>query len=71
MLPLGHARVRMKLIVLNNDTLCCEDCYEPQEPYETDPGLIPYGLVDHGECASCGAKGGPSAQVQAAPTVQG
>lgn len=43
------------LIVLNNDGIMCEDCYEPQN-LEVDPGLIPWARIDSGQCGCCGAE---------------
>jgi hypothetical protein len=42
------------LIVLNNDAIVCEPCYEPQA-LELDPGLIPWARIASGECNRCGA----------------
>jgi hypothetical protein len=39
-------------IALNNDTVICEGCYEPQE-VEVDPGLVPFGYSSL-PCACCG-----------------
>jgi len=43
------------LIVLNNDAIVCDACYEPQA-LEMDPGLIPWARVASGECSRCGAE---------------
>jgi len=43
------------LIVLNNDAIICEDCYEPQV-LELDPGLIPWGRIPIGACSRCGTE---------------
>lgn len=45
----------MILIVLNNDTVICDGCYEPQV-LETDPGLIPFARISKGVCGCCGAR---------------
>lgn len=54
--PLRYARRR--LVVLNNDSVICEHCYEDAAPSETepdtDPGLMPMGDVTEGECSVCG-----------------
>ena len=46
------------LIVLNNDTVVCDDCYELNAPSETapevDPGQVPFGRTLVGQCSSCG-----------------
>lgn len=36
------------LIVLNNDAIVCDTCYEPQA-LELDPGLIPWACIASGE----------------------
>jgi len=43
------------LIVLNNDAIVCEGCYEPQA-MELDPGLIPWARITSGHCSRCGAE---------------
>lgn len=47
------------LIVLNNDTLICDGCYEVNKLSETaiesDFGTFPMGRTARGECATCGA----------------
>lgn len=46
---------RPLLIVLNNDAVICEGCYEPQN-LEVDPGLIPWARIASGQCSCCGAE---------------
>jgi len=46
---------RPLLIVLNNDAVICEDCYEPQN-LEVDAGLIPWARIASGQCSCCGAE---------------
>jgi len=43
------------LIVLNNDAVICDDCYEPQN-LEVDPGLIRWARIASGQCSCCGAE---------------
>lgn len=58
---------RPSLLVLNDDTVVCEDCHELNKPsgseVEWDFGTFVFGHTDHGQCSSCGASvaGGPSA----------
>jgi hypothetical protein len=42
------------LIVLNDDTDICRDCYEP-DVLEVDPGRVPMGETDQLPCSRCGA----------------
>lgn len=43
------------MIVLNDDTIVCEGCYEENKPnVETDPGLVPFAYGVSGECKNCG-----------------
>jgi len=52
------------LIVLNNDAIVCDGCYEPQD-LELDPGLIPWARITSGLCGGCGAEvAGPPPQVR-------
>lgn len=44
----------MTLIVLNNDVVICGDCYEAEEPFEIDPGRVPFASVEIGTCSNCG-----------------
>jgi hypothetical protein len=43
------------LIVLNNDAIVCEDCFEPPV-LEVDAGLIPWACTTAGQCSRCGAE---------------
>ena len=40
-------------IVLNDDTVICRDCYEP-DVLEVDPGRVPIGETDQLPCSRCG-----------------
>jgi hypothetical protein len=42
------------LIVLNDDSVICRDCYEP-DVLEVDPGRVPMGETDWLPCSRCGA----------------
>ena len=41
-------------LVLNDDTVICRDCYEP-DVLELNPGRVPVGETDQLPCAICGA----------------
>jgi hypothetical protein len=41
-------------LVLNDDTVICRDCYEP-DVLELNPGRVPVGDTDQLPCAICGA----------------
>jgi rubredoxin len=45
------------LIVLNDDSLICVDCWEETKPSdaapETDPGNVPFGHAVNGRCKRC------------------
>jgi hypothetical protein len=43
-----------KRLVLNDDTVICSDCYEPQV-LELDAGRVPMGEIDQLPCCICGA----------------
>jgi hypothetical protein len=43
-----------KRLVLNDDTVICRDCYEPQV-MELDAGRVPIGETDQLPCRICGA----------------
>ena len=43
------------LIVLNNDAIVCEDCFDPPV-LELDAGLIPWARTTAGQCSRCGAE---------------
>lgn len=49
----GVTVLTSRFIVLNNDTVICDECYEPQFP-EVDPGLVPFAHIQHGTCSTCG-----------------
>jgi hypothetical protein len=51
-------------LVLNDDTLICRDCYEP-DVLELDPGRVPIGETDQLPCCICGA--GDDASLEPAP----
>jgi hypothetical protein len=46
-------------LVLNDDTVICRDCYEP-DVLELDPGRLPMGETDQLPCGICGAGDDPS-----------
>ena len=50
-----------KRLVLNDDSVICRDCYEPQV-LELDPGRVPMGETDQLPCSICGANDDDAAQ---------
>jgi hypothetical protein len=44
-----------RLIVLNDDSLICERCWEDIKSSETAPG-VPHGRTSHGTCKRCGGE---------------
>lgn len=46
------------LIVLNNDTVICETCWENRDTpsMEIDPDQVPMGRTTRGECYRCGGR---------------